>query len=245
MKRIALLAAAALASGCVVEEPFGDVAVYWSFLRHTSTGAVTYDCAQAGVDYVLVTDLGGYPIDPLANYVPGVPGAVPCVFTGVEGVRYQQFASGQSYTFVVHAYRDFVGTPDVELFSGQGTVTVGGGRINPLYITAPGIQGDLDVNLYEGASAFVCLSGDTLGYTLVDGLSTIIDQVTGLTCGNPIAFRVASSTGVDLDNLDIRVQVTNTGTVVLDSCVSQPFDHFANDTGVVYGWPVALYATCI
>lgn len=258
MKRIALLAAAALASGCVSSEPlppvyaYGDAIVYWNFSRHTAIApfSVVYDgnlnpggasraCSESGVEYVTVTDLAGNLIDP---YTP----TIPCVFAGVQGATFLTFPAGMSYTFVVHGYRTVNASP-VEVHRGEGTVYVYADQYNPVTVTAAGIQRDLDVFLYEGASLFACLGGDTLGYTLVDGrpgTPTILDQVSGLACGNPIAFRVVSSTGVDLDNLDIRVQVTNGVTVVLDSCVSQPFDHFANDTAT-FGWPVALYNTCV
>jgi len=254
MKRIALLAAA-LASGCVVSsEPppvfgYGDVVVYWNFSRHTLVAPFTvlYDgnvnpggpsraCADSGVEYVTVTDVYGTLID------PGTP-TIPCVYGGVQGATFLDFTPG-TYTFVVHGYRTVNSVP-VEVHRGQGSVYVYENQPNPVTVTAAGLQANLDVFLYEGTPLFTCVTGDTLGYTLQDtrpGTPTTIDQVTGLACGNPIAFRVASSTGVDLDGLDIRVQVTNGGTVVLDSCVSQPFGHFGNDISG-NGWAVALYAT--
>ena len=251
MKRIALLAAAALASGCVSSEPlpppiyYGDVVVYWDFSRNTLIApfSVPYDtnlnpggasraCPQSGVEFVRVTDEFGNLIDP--GFVN-----IPCIYAGVQGAQFLTFPQG-NYIFVVHGYRN-IGGFDVEVHRGQGSVYVSPDVLNPVYVTADGLQNNLDVNLFEGGSSFACFVGDTLGYTLVDGLGTIIDELSNLACGNPISFRVANSTGVDLDNLDIRVQVSNGGSVVLDSCFSWPFNHFANDTGN-FGWAVGLQA---
>ena len=249
MKRIASLAAA-LAAGCYTAPAppppvysYGDVIVYWNFSRNTLVApfSVLYDgnlspgggsraCTESGVEYVRVTDLAGALID------PSTP-SIPCVYLGVQGATFLTFPQG-SYTFVVHGYRTIGGFP-VEVHRGQGTVYVNPNMQNPVTITAAGLQGNLDVYLYEGTPLFSCVAGDTLGYTLVDIVGTTIDQISNIACGNPISFRVPT-TGVDLDNLDIRVQVTDVGgTVVLDSCVSQPFDHFGNDTGS-FGWPVNL-----
>jgi hypothetical protein len=250
MKRTALLAAA-IATGCVSSPPppppvyaYGDVIVYWDFSRNTLVApfSVPYDtnlapgggsgaCSDSGVEYVSVTDLAGNLIDP---YTP----TISCVYQGVQGATFLTFPEG-SYTFVVHGYRTVNAVP-VEVHRGQGTVIVYANQANPVTVTAAGIQRDLDVFLYEGVNPLTCFAGDTLGYTLVDGIATTIDQVSGLTCGDLVAFRVANATGVDLDNLDIRVQVSNGGSVVLDSCASQPFDHFGNDIGA-FGWAVALY----
>jgi hypothetical protein len=241
MKRIALLAAAAVATaGCYSSPPppppiyYGDVIVYWDFARNTSSGPVLYDgslvgvgntaCPESGVEYVTVTDLAGLLIDP---YTP----TISCVYQGVQGATFLTFPEG-NYTFVVHGYRTVGGLP-VEVHRGQGSVYIYGNTQNQVTVTAAGLQGDLDVFLYQGTNLFQCLGGDALGYTLVDGIGTIIDQASALACVNPIPFRV------DLDTLDIRLQVSNGGTVIFDSCTPQPFHHFGNDTAG-FGWSVAL-----
>lgn len=240
MKRFAVLAAAVLGTGCVSESP-GDVVVYWDFSRNTlvSPYSVLYDanlspggagaCTESGVQYVTVTD-------PVGNLVDPTMPTIPCVYSGVQGATFLGFAPGD-YTFVVHGYRTPPGsTLAVEVHRGQGSVHVNGSVSLP--VTAAGLQAPLDVNLYQGGSLLTCISGDSLGYTLRDPVPTTIDTVSGFACGDLVSFA-----GVDLDNLDIRVQVSNGGSVVLDSCVSQPFNHFANDTGLTYGWPVALYSS--
>lgn len=254
MRRIATLAAL-IASGCTTESqppayPYGDVAVHWNFPRHTLVApfSVIYDqdvnpggasgaCSESGVEYVTVTDASGVLID------PGRP-TIPCVSDGVQGAPFFDFAPG-SYALVIHGYRTLNAGP-VEVHRGQVSVQVQAGTLSPVTIAAPGVQGDLDVFLYDGASLFSCAAGDTLGYTLQDGRpgATVIDQAWGLPCQNPIEFRLASSKGVDLDVLDIRVQVSRGGSVALDSCGSQPFVHAARDTGVASGWPVSLFASC-
>lgn len=240
MKRMAVIVAAALGTGCV-SESFSDVVIYWDFSRNLAISpfSVVYDanlspggapldraCAQSAVEYVVITDAAGN------LYDPATP-TIPCVYAGVQGATLQGFATGD-YTFVVHGYRTVGGVP-VEVHRGQGSVHVSG--TTPLTITAAGVQAALDVNLSQGGAPFSCLTGDTLGYTLQDPVATTIDTRSGLACGNPIAFA-----GVDLDNLDIRVQVTNGGAVVLDSCVSQPFNHFGADVGTTFGWPLTLYS---
>ncbi|HEU4385311.1 MAG TPA: hypothetical protein VFR85_17635, partial [Anaeromyxobacteraceae bacterium] len=182
-------------------------------------------CTQSGVEYVRVTDEFGNLIDPTTP-------TIPCVYQGVQGAQFLTFPQG-TYTFVVHGYRG-----SVEVHRGQGSLYVNPNFLNPITITADGLQNNLDVFLYQGVDLFQCFAGDTLGYTLVDFIGTTIDQLSGLACGNPIAFRLPS-TGVDLDNLDIRVQVSDAGGVIFDSCTSQPFDHFGNDTGN-FGWAVGL-----
>ena len=255
MKRIASLAAAALAAGCVSSAPppppiyyYGDAIVYWDFSRNTLLApfSVAYDtnlapggasraCPQSGVEYVTITDTFGNLIEPTTP-------TIPCIYStglpGVQGAVLPSLPVG-NYTFVVHGYRT-IGGFAVEVHRGQGSVYVDANMQNPVTITAAGLQGNLDVFLYEGTPLFTCLAGDTLGYTLQDPVGTIIDQISNLACGNPISFRVANSTGVDLDNLDIRVQVSNGGSVVLDSC-TQSFNHFGNDTGS-FGWAVGLQA---
>jgi hypothetical protein len=254
MNRAVLLAAAGLlATGCYSSPTYvNEIDVYWQFSRNVlgPPAAVPYSCAQGGVDYVTVTDQNG---------VDYGPATLNCTLqdtlgNAVQGIAFFNFAVGAPYTFVVTGYRTVNGTP-VALFQGQSTITFTGGA-NPVTVTAVGLQDDLDLIpvLYGvSGSTYVPLNSpqcdsaniDVITYNLVDGAGTSVDQAQvncGLGVDPPvISFRVANSTGVDLDNYTVRMQGFRNGVAapVMDSC-SFAFDHFTNDTASA-GFSVPVY----
>ncbi len=246
MKRALAIAVAALAAGCTSSEPiYGDLTLYWDFERHllVSPGSRIYDanvnpggasraCPESGVDEIDILDYAsGQPLDPTSV-------AIPCIFAGVQGATVPRLPAG-TYDLLFRGWRNGVAAP---LFERRASAVVRGGVDNPYDVRLSGIEDDLDVFLYDGANPFTCVAGDTIDYTLVDGIGTVVDQITVLPCGNPIQFRVASQTGIDRDTLDIRVLVYDAGsTLVFDSCVSQPFGHHGADV-LGSGWSVALQA---
>jgi hypothetical protein len=262
MRRAALMfAIAGLGSGCYSSSRSGDVTVYWEFSRNLEGGgSVGYDtnvspgggsasCPQSGADYVVVTFLDGSYVDPATP-------TLPCVYNGVQGATFLDFARGPT-TFVVTGYRNGVSNP---LYTGQGTVDVVGGANNPITIVASGIPDDLDLVAHFCNANGTCpltfptCSGvgvDTLSFHLVDWANTSV-AVGTVSCGTGtpgVSFTGAQA--LDRDNYAIRMQSLTggaAGTVLDDSatsafspvCSSPAFDHYGNDTGS-FAWIVNLY----
>ncbi len=252
MKRALLSAwilAGGLLGGCTTYSqppPLGNLTIYWSFLRHTSTGNVAYDttpspggtsaCAQSGVENVVVTYPDGTLID------PNMP-SIPCVWSGSQGATFPAFEPG-SYTIVVTGYQtDSSVTPAQQVATYTTTVTldVHGGVDNQYDVQVEAVQQPIDVAAYlfdpvsQGDYASCAAAGvDTVTYTLVDFNGTAIAQSpsSGFTCGQPT---VVFTGPLDLDaGYTIRVQGFDTTAVpavlVADSC-SVAFDHFGAQIG--------------
>ncbi len=221
MKRIALLAAAVLGTGCVstIEAP-GDVAIYWDFLRHTTAapGYVYYDtnlspggpdgaCSQARVGYVQVTDLYGNLIDPMTPWIS-------CVYQGVQGAKFLGFSPG-SYTFVVHAFAGTYPT-GTEVYTGQSTVNVSGGGLNSVTITAEGVQGNLVVTatLFDGTTTYTTCGAagvQWFDFWIEDFVGTLIDSGSASCAANQTPGVTVGPT--DLGVLYLWINAVRTTTV--------------------------------
>jgi hypothetical protein len=234
-----MLAIAGLGSGCYSSSRSGDVTIYWEFSRNlvgggsqgydtnVSPGGGSASCPQSGADYVVVTFLDGSYVD------PSTP-TLPCVYNGVQGATFLDFARGPT-TFVVTGYRNGVPNP---LYTGQGTVDVVGGANNPVTIVAGGIPDDLDLFAYLYSTltnppslyASCAQAGvSTITYTLVDGAGTTVDSRNNVACtGTLPALFLAEA--VDRDNYTVRAAAYTGATQLFDSC-SFAFDHFGSQVG--------------
>lgn len=253
MKRFALLAAAVLGTGCVVEEVPPPAIPGWA-------------CPESGVDYVVVTYPGGALVD------PGMP-TIPCVYNYVQGATFQGFGPG-TWNFVVTGYQNVQG--GVAVYSSPVSVTVPapggdvilywdfvrydylGNPITPYYDAiadcpyvacrtahVAGIPDDLDiyanfVNANGSATigtycADPAVLVDTITYTLVDHAGTSVASGQ-MDCGTAlaqagIAFRVALNQGIDRDVYFLRAQGLvggPTGTVEFDSATRAAVPNFPN-----------------
>lgn len=233
MKRIALLTAAVLGTGCVstVESTTvsGDsVTVYWTFAHFDYTGTFqTLNCAQAGVDTVQL------------DFSDGTTSMVPCSQGGVQGATALNFVPGGYWVNVTG------------LRSGRGALYTSGGVTFTKYsgvdavvsAEAQGIPADLELfptlNGWNG-SAFVpfpspaCTNGNTdyLTYVVRDGAGIILAQGQVNCVTDPPSVLFSGANAIDKDTLAIRMKGWQTAgpTQVMDSCTVS-FNHFANDTG--------------
>ncbi len=252
MKRIALLAAAVLGTGCVATvESSGDVAIYWDFLRHTTAapGYVYYDtsftpggpdgaCSQAGVDYVQVTDLNGNLLDPMTPWVH-------CVYQGVQGARFSNFSPGP-YTFVVHAFAGSYPT-GTEVYTGQGSVDVSGGVVNSVDVTAQGVQGNLVVTatLFDGVTTYTTCGAagvQWFDFWIEDHVGTVIDSGSAACASNQTPGVTVGAT--DLDVLYLWINAVRTTTVpeqIIFTTCQYPISFHASGNFTV---PLDYAATC-
>ncbi len=232
MKRIASLAAAALAAGCVSSAPPPpppgiDVIVYWTFQHFDYTGTFQpLTCAQAGVDNVTIAFSDGY------------SETVPCTQAGVDGVRVLSFAPG-GYWVTVTGYRN--GRVPALYYSGQVNFTKFDGADAVVYADVQGIPGDLtlDPALFNAGVQYpspACTNAlvDYLTYRVRDGAGIVLAQGQVNCVTDPPLITFSGTGGIDLDTLGIRMQAWRTGDVaaVMDSC-TVPFNHFGNDTALV------------
>jgi len=239
MKRSLLLAIAGLAaSGCYVSsnsyQGFGDLVVYWDFQRNVVPPLplpLPYTCAEGGVDYVVVTDGGGYLLD------PGSP-TITCAQPN-QGLTFPNQPAG-TWTVRVRGYR---GTPGagVLIFDGTQTATVPDGATGQATVLAWGVQRNVDLNAYlyqvTGTPGYYTSCNNAAGnittitYVLRDGATTTVDTASNIACLNPLP--VLFFTGpLDLDNYTVVADgYTATPTRVFGSC-STAFDHFGTDTGL-------------
>lgn len=251
MKRFAFLAAAAalLGTGCGTSTPTPlppntAIDFSWRFDRYVydTNSSISYGCAQAQVDNVVVSfDVGGDVVVPCADNagdgarITGVePGSRSVVVTGRRGSA-ELF---QTQPFTVDVVLDQVETTPV--------------------IGVAGIPDNLAVyanfvgRLGQDVGWRYCADPDvqTITYKIVDVADTVIAHGS-VDCIDPTPPGV-SFTGqyaLDRDNYAIRMRAwrTGTATAILDSastvapanytCNGQAFNHFGpNDA-----WDVLLY----
>jgi hypothetical protein len=252
MKRIALLAAAALASGCVSSEPLPPPITGWA-------------CPESLVDYVVVTFPNGTLVD------PGMP-TIPCVYNNVQGATFLSFAGG-TYNFVVTGFENVQGFGAVETYSSQVTVSVPfpgsdvilywdfvrydyTGAVAATYdpmpectyvacqtVHAAGIPDDLDIYanfVTPNGSATIgtyCtapgVAVDTITYNLVDHAGTSVASGE-MACGSALVpAGISFGTNIDRDVYSLRAQGLvggPTGTVVFDTATRANVPLYPNCT---------------
>jgi hypothetical protein len=239
MKRSLLLAIAGLATaGCYVSSTsYDDVFVYWHFTHLDSTGInQPLSCAQAGVDDVFIEFSDGYST------------TVPCSQSGVEGVTVLSFAPGL-YSVNVTGYRNgevaalYYGTVDFTKVAGVNAV---------VDVDAPGIFSDLALqpvlNGWNGSAyteypSPACVNAliDHVRYEVKDGANVILATGEVPCVTDPPVISFLGTSGIDKDDLSIRLQGKYLGAVVMDSCTgTTSYPHFANDSFAidVFGNPV-------
>ncbi len=230
MNRAVLIAVAGLVgAGCGSSSRHpGEIDVYWQFSRNVlgpPPSTVPYTCAQAGVDFVTVTDEFGTPIG---------PSTLDCTLSGVQGVAFFDFVVGAPYTFVVRGFSNrFPATP---LFEGQNTITFSGGA-NPVTVTADGLQGTLTpVFTFQGTTFATCGAANVqrFDFTLRDGTGITVVSSGSVNCAAGATPGIAFGP-VDLDNYFLSVDAVNTTgvPVVTDSICRFGFDHFSNDSPTI------------
>lgn len=227
MKRIASLAAAALAAGCVSSSTppvYGaNVTVYPMFQHYDWTGTFqNLTCAQAGVDSMVVnfSDSSSYPY----NY---------CTEAGLQ---FGGFAPG-SYWVQVIGYRNGVAAP---LYDSGGVPFVVGNVDLAVPADAQGIPGNLtlDPALFNTGVQYpspACSNAlvDQVSYVVKDGAGVILAQGTVACTTDPPIITFSGLSAIDKDTLGIRMQALRSGVVVMDSC-TMSFNHFgASDTALV------------
>jgi hypothetical protein len=242
MKRSLLLAIAGLvASGCYSSNtsyPASDAAnVYWHWTHLAYTGTdQPLSCAQAGVDSVFI------------QFSDGFSETVPCSQLGVEGVQVVGFAPG-TYSVSVTGYR--TGQPAPLFYGTIGFTKPVGADVN-VDVPAPGIYGDLTLQPvlkgWNGTAYTAYLSPacgnaaiDHVTYHVTDGAGVILATGAVACVTDPPAIAFVGTSGIDRDDLFIRLQGTSLGSIVMDSCsgaISYP--HFGSDSFAidVFGNPI-------
>lgn len=238
MKRLALLAAAALGAGCVSSTstpPLGyggdNVIVYWTFQHLDFNGVMQpMNCAQAGVDTVTVA------------FSDGFTQSVPCAQAGVDGVTVLSFAPAP-YWVTVTGYRN--GQATALYYSGQVNFTKVAGVDAVVNANVPGVAGNLTlgprlVGWSAATATWVPYASPACANANVNSVSWSVKDGAGITLAqgsvsctgvDPPAIAFTGASAIDLDTLAVRMQAWQTGGTapVMDSCtLSVP--HFgAND----------------
>jgi hypothetical protein len=246
MKRSLLLVITGLAAaGCYSSNTSypstDDAIVYWHWTHLDSAGTnQPLTCAHAGVDSVFIQFSDGY------------SATVPCSQQGVEGVTVLGFAPG-SYSVNVTGYRTgqpaalYYGTATFDKFSGVNAI---------VDVATPGIFSDLTLQpvlkgwngtAYTAYTSPACSNAliDHVSYEVRDGFGIILANGEVPCVTDPPAIAFLSGNGIDKDDLSIRLQGKDLGTVVMDSCTgTTSYPHFANDSFAidVFGNPIP--ATC-
>jgi hypothetical protein len=240
MKRFALvLAAAVLGLGCGSSSsspppppPSGTLDLTWSFIRTRSDGSgttVTYGCAQAGINTVVVSTIDGAVTLPCADQL-GDGGAVG-------------LAPGTYNNVTVTAYRGgtalYTGT-----FNGIGIVLN-----QTTSILAPldayFAPFEIDFGFVAGPTTYTtCFGAGVTSYSinLVDYGGTSVYSHT-IACSDPPGILFPVGNPVDLDSYIIRVVATGSFTydsAVYPSCTSPLFNHYGNNTGA-FAWNLPVY----
>jgi len=241
MKRIAfVLAAALLGTGCVVtttDDPVGTLDVAWWFVRtkHDTT-TLSYTCAQAGIDSVVVSSTRGWSRD------------LPCDGGALDGAVFSALAGTQTLTLT--GYRG-----PAALYRSVFNVTIVEGATEPLDADLWGIPDDLDIYAWfvdrdgfdVGWSTCALAGVATLSWSLVDWAGTVVDSHSAA-CTNPAGVSYSGASALDRDQYAIRVQGFPSGSIVetFDSattrvapaCDGQAFNHYGPGVGT---WDVWLY----
>jgi hypothetical protein len=248
MKRLAaVLAAAAFGTGCHSEAPRatpqGGIDLNWSFVRTINDGAstptqVSYTCASAGIDTVVVSLGGGSVALPCADNV-GDGGAIAI--------------SPGTYDVLVSAYRG--GTGGVLLYNTQinGVAIVANQTtvLNPVPLDARFAPFQINARFQTlgGAPFATCEAAgvDTISFHLVDHAGTSVYTSGNLVCTGPfgLVFDGSSAVGpVDLDTYTIRIVATGASfdfdSAAPPGCGSQVFSHYGTDVGPA-AWNVPVY----
>lgn len=252
MKRLAaVLATAAFGvAGCHSsprQVPTGGIDLSWSFVRTINDGAspptqVTYTCANAGVDTVVVTAGGGSV-------------ALPC-FDNLGDGGAVEIAPG-NYNVVVRAFRG--GQGGVELYNTQvnGVAVVANQMTVLSSVPLDARFADFQINprfqTLGGAPFATCASAgvDTISFHLVDHAGTSVYNSGNVACtgSGAIVFNAASPVGpVDLDSYTIRVVASGPSfdfdSAVSPSCTSPVFNHVTADVWDVPVFDVSSVALC-
>jgi hypothetical protein len=240
MKRLALvLAAAALGTGCGSSSPpppapAGTLDLSWSFIRTKNDLAgtqVTYGCAQAGIDTVVVSTVDGSVALSCADQL-GDGGAVG-------------LAPG-TYNVVVTAYRGgtalYTATFNGIVIALNQTTSI----LAPLDARFAPFQIDVDFQTLGGTHFATCASAgvDTYSFNLVDFAGTSVYASGNIACTNPPGILFDSGNPVDLDAYTIRVVGSGPSfdfdSAVYPSCSSPVFHHYGNDVDA-FAWNLPVY----
>jgi len=191
---VSLLAVATFACG-PAPLPLTDVTVSWEFDRITFIdgveGFITYDCRQAGVDFVTISD----------GFNNLIANAVPCLNGGFQGAVVGALPGPN--TFVVTGWRNNINQP---LFTGERTINVLEGFPNVVLVVAQGIPDLLTVDAiladFPGGPAYTTCG--LAGIQRFDGW--IVDGNGRLIWRNPVLCGPSQAPGisfgwVDRDNL--------------------------------------------
>ncbi len=227
MKRIALLAAAVLGTGCVSSVQSDNVIVYWTFSHYDYTGTFQpLTCAQAGVGTVQL------------DFSDGFSTTLPCSQGGVQGATLGNFAPG-GYWVNVTGFRS---GPGALYTSGAVYFNKYSGTDAVVNAEAQGIPGNLTLSpaLFNAGVQYpspACTNAlvDYVTYLVKDGANITLAQGQSPCVTDPPDITFSGIYGIDKDTLAIRMQAWRTGDVapVMDSCTMY-YNHFgASDVALV------------
>lgn len=245
MKRLAVVLAAVLGTGCYVSSsyappppPAGTLDIAWSFMRTLNDGAgtqVAHHCSNAGIDTVVVDTAAG-------------SSALPCADAAGDGGAVA--LPPGTYNVVVTAYRG--GSGGVALYSAQFPgVSVVENQVTSL--TAPlnaffnQFQINADFQDLAGTIAYpTCASAGVTTYSfhLVDYAGTSVYSSGNIPCTDPPGITFGASNPVDLDAYTIRVvafgPTYSFDSAVSPGCTSPVFLHYGLDVGAS-AWNLPVY----
>lgn len=248
MKRIAFVAAAALlGTGCISStttnppaQQTGSLDLGWSFHRYRLTDQtwLTYSCAIAGVNNVVVSSSTGQSIGVPCSDNVGDGATIPGVWVGTQNI-------------VVTGRRD----GDALYVSDPITVTIAQNQLTQVStpVQATGIPGNIDLyanflDQFGGVVPNWVSCGSVLVTSLTFELRDYADNVVAsgsVSCSDPAGISFTGTDALDLDNYAIRMKAFRNTTQIFDSatmaltptCTRPSFDHLAS--GDV--WDVPLY----
>jgi hypothetical protein len=229
-----MLALAGLVSGCEPAPLTSTVFLYWDFFRIvpsglTGAGTYPYDCIQAGVDYVTISDdLGFF----LGTFDCVQPSSAPPAT--VQGIGIADVPPGPR-TFFVTGYRRATSVGDVALFSGQASASVVAGVVTDVSVLVDGIPANVVIDL---PAIPTCTS---VVYYLYDGAHTFTDSASA-PCDGFFVPALISLTGAtlapDRDNYFMWVDGYDGATLQSSTCFA--FDNWGPpQTLPVLAFPVS------
>ncbi len=249
MKRIAFVAAAALlgtacGSSSPPPPPTGSLDLGWTFQRYrlTDQSWLTYSCAIAGVNNVVVSSSTGQSFGVPCSDSVGDGATIHGVWTGAQNI-------------VVTGRRD----GDALFVSDPVPVTIAQGQLTQVQTPVPaaGIPGNIYVyaNFLDQFGAAVpnwvsCgnVQITSLTYEIRDYAESVIASGS-VSCADPAGVSFVGTDALDLDNYAIRMKAYRTTnqvtTQIFDSatmaltptCTRPSFDHLASGDS----WDVPLY----